>query len=45
VDASPPGLAIPSKAPDGRRMEMLLEDKNAITGASSTLPAGRSPAR
>jgi hypothetical protein len=45
VDASPPGLAIPSKAPDGRRMEMLLEDKNAITGVSSTLPVGRSPAR
>jgi hypothetical protein len=24
------------RQPDGRRLEMLLEDKNAITGTSST---------
>jgi hypothetical protein len=33
------------RQPDGRRMEMLLEDKNTINGTPSTLPAGCSPAK
>ena len=33
------------RLPDGRRMEMLLEDKNVMTGGtSSTSPVGRCPA-